>query len=233
MMLGCLTPDVSYAFSGGVSRLAHTLSGSVLFCLPVGLLGYGLFRAIREPLAGLLPAPHRQVLLPLCRQRDPSWLAIPVSIWIGACSHILLDMVTRESQMLIPHLVGLQNEIAAIEREGFRFSRLLWYALSAAGLGTLFVAYALLIRKQTGRWTWIDRRDWVRTAGWLAALLLPLLMIALVGGSPGRHWSWRYHLHHFVYGTLTIYLVVICSSLILLGLILRLRQAWASPSPQE
>ncbi|MCL4179243.1 MAG: DUF4184 family protein [Verrucomicrobia bacterium] len=225
MMLGCLTPDVSYAFRGGLSRLAHTLPGSVLFCLPVGLLGYWLFRAIREPLAALLPAPHRQALLPLCRRREHTWPAIVVSVWIGACSHILLDALTRESQMLVPHLVGMRNEIAAIEREGFRFSRLLWYALSAAGLGTLLLAYALLIRNQTGRWSWVDRRESLRTAAWLAALLLPFLVIAFVGWNPGRHWSWRYHVHHFVYGTVTVYLVVMGCSIGLLGLTLRLRQA--------
>jgi hypothetical protein len=228
MMLGCLTPDVSYCFRGSeMSRLAHTLQGTIIFCLPVGLLAYALFRAIREPLAALLPAPHRQVLMPLCRAPAHSWVAIVASVWIGACSHILLDALTHESQILVPHLVGLRNEIAALERRGFQFSRLLWFALSGIGLVALVFFYACLIRERTGRWAWFDRKETARHVVWLALILLPLMVTIFGTRNPVRHWPWRYQLQHFVHETMAVYLVVISALIILLGIGLRLRQALA------
>jgi membrane-bound metal-dependent hydrolase YbcI (DUF457 family) len=224
MMIGCLTPDVSYGLrEGSLPRMAHSFAGTFWFCLPVGLIAYLLFRAIREPLAKRLPAPHRQALTPLC-QRRPSWFAVAVSIWIGACSHILLDALTHESQMLVPHLAGFRNEIAAIERRGIHFSQLLWFALSAIGVGTLVFAYARLIRLRTGSWSWFDPREKVRYALWLALILIPFLIVAFGIENPVRHWPWRYRLEHFVYHTLALYLVVLAALIILLGLTLRLGQ---------
>jgi hypothetical protein len=210
-----------------MTRLAHTPQGTIIFCLPLGLLAYALFRAIREPLAALLPAPHRQVLMPLCRAPAHSWVAIVLSVWIGACSHILLDALTHESQILVPHLVGLRNEIAAFERRGFQFSRLLWFALSGIGLVALVFFYACLIRERTGRWAWFDRKEIARYVVWLGLILLPLMVIVFGTRNPVRHWPWRYQLQHFVHETMAVYLVVISALIILLGIGLRLRQALA------
>jgi hypothetical protein len=223
MMLGCLTPDVSYGLHG-MSRVAHSFQGTFLFCLPVGLVAYLLFRLIRKPLALLLPSPHRQALLSLCHDRNHSWLAIVVSVWIGACSHVLLDALTHESQMLVPHLVGLRSEIAAIERRGIQFSQLLWFALSAAGLCTLVVAYARVIRQRTGRWSWFDRKETLRYAAWTGLILLPFLIVTFGFDNPSRHWPLRYRVAHFVYNTMALYLVFLSGLILLLGLILRLRQ---------
>jgi hypothetical protein len=234
-MLGCLTPDVSYGLQGGGwTGLAHSFPGTIWFCLPVGLLAYWLFRTIRRPLASRLPSPHRQVLLPLCRWRRHSWFAIAVSLWIGACSHVLLDALTHESQMLVPHLVGMRNEIAAIERVGIRFSRLLWLGLSGAGLGALIIAYAWLLRKRTGRWSWFDRKESARYAAWIAFVLVPLLVIAFEADSSVRHWPWRHRVQHFVHDTMALYLVVLSGLIIMLGIVLRLRQLLLPRSaPQE
>jgi len=225
LMLGCLTPDFSYALPGvGWITLAHSFPGTFWFCLPLGLSAYVIFRAIREPLATGLPAPHRQVLLSLCRGRRHSWFAIAISVWIGACSHVLLDALTHESQMLVPHLVGMRNEIAAIERVGIRFSRLLWFALSGAGLVALVMTYAWLIRKRTGRWSWFDRTESARYAAWIAFILVPLLIIAFGTENPVRHWPWRYRVQHFVHHTMALYLVVLSGLILMFGFLLRLRQ---------
>jgi hypothetical protein len=225
MMIGCLTPDVSYGIrNGSMTRFAHSLAGSLVFCLPVGLLAYWIFRVIREPLAALLPAPHRQVLTQLCRDRHHSWIAIVISVWIGACSHILLDLLTHESKLLVPHLVGAQNQIAAIEREGHRFSRILWLALSITGLGSLVTAYILLIHKRTGHWTMMDRNETGRAALWLVAMLLPFFVLLFGTENPVRHWPWRYRIQHFLYNTLALYLVVMVILITAVGLSLRLCQ---------
>jgi hypothetical protein len=225
MMIGCLTPDVSYGIrNGSMTRFAHSMAGSFLFCLPVGLLAYVMFRIIREPLAALLPSPHRQVLTALCRGRRHSWISIIVSIWIGACSHVLLDLLTHESKLILPYLVGAHDRIAAIELEGRRFSRILWFALSFAGLTALAVSYVLLLRKHTGSWALIDRRELGRTALWLAAILVPLLVILFGTENPVRFWPWRYRLQRFLYTTMAWYLVVMVALTVSVGLMLRLAQ---------
>jgi hypothetical protein len=225
MMIGCLTPDVSYGIrTTGMTRLAHSLAGSFVFCLPVGLLAYVMFRMIREPLAALLPSPHRQVLTALCRGPRHSWISVIVSIWIGACSHILLDLLTHESKLLVPHLVGAQSQIAAIDREGYRFSRILWFALSFAGLSALAISYVLLLRKHTGSWALIDRRELGRTALWLVAILVPFLVILFGTENPVRYWPWRYRVQRFLYTTMAWYLVVMVVLTVGVGLMLRLAQ---------
>lgn len=224
MMIGCLTPDISYGLrSGSLPRMAHSFAGTFWFCLPVGLLAYLLFLTIRAPLARCLPAPHRQAIIPLC-QRRPSWVAISISLWIGACSHILLDALTHESQMLVPHLVGFRNEIAAIERKGIRFSQLLWFAFSFLGVAALIFAYARLLRKQTGSWSWFDSREKLRYTAWIALVLVPLLIVMIGFENPVHHWPWRYRLEYFVYHTLAMYFVVLGALILLLGIILRLSQ---------
>ena len=66
LVIGSMTPDFGY-FVGqfNVAGLAHTIPGSFVVCVPVGLLVLGLFYALRRPVCYLLPQPHRAALMPL------------------------------------------------------------------------------------------------------------------------------------------------------------------------
>jgi Domain of unknown function (DUF4184) len=64
LVIGSMVPDLGYyLFYSNLARSAHSFSGSVLVCLPVGLIFWGIFHCyasrfvscFRSPTAGLLP----------------------------------------------------------------------------------------------------------------------------------------------------------------------------------
>jgi hypothetical protein len=96
------------------------------------------------------------------------------------------------------------------------------------------VAYALVIRRRTGRWSWFDPKEKLRYAAWICFILVPFLIVTFGLENPARHWPVRYRLEYFVYYTMALYLVLLSGLILLVGLILRLRQLLAlRESPQE
>jgi hypothetical protein len=143
------------------------------------------------PLVAVLPSPHRQALHSLTGPRLHGWGAIALSILIGAWTHILLDAMTRESQIVVMYLGPLQDEIETLQRNGLRFSRLLWVALSLAGLAWLALAYLQQVRRQTGSWRVFDARETGRYLVWICVLVVPLILVTLITTAHADTWSWR------------------------------------------
>jgi hypothetical protein len=225
LVIGSLSPDFAYLFSGStMSRFSHHILGSFLFCLPAGLLAFAVFEWIRRPLVAVLPSPHRQALHSLTGPRLHGWGAIALSILIGAWTHILLDAMTRESQIVVMYLGPLQDEIETLQRNGLRFSRLLWVALSLAGLVWLTLAYLQQVRRRTGSWHVFDARETGRYIAWLCVLVVPLILVTLITTAHADTWSWRRLLSVFVYQSLALYLVTLCCLLTVIGFGLRLRE---------
>jgi hypothetical protein len=225
MVIGSLSPDFAYLFSGSqMSRFSHHILGSFLFCLPAGLVAFAVFEWIRRPLVVVLPSPHRQALHSLTEPRRHGWWAVALSILIGAWTHILLDAMTRESQVVVMYLGPLQDEIASLQRNGLRFSRLLWVTLSLAGMAWLALAYLNLVRRTTGSWRLFDARETGRYAAWLGVLVVPLILVTLVTAAQADTWSWRRTISVFVYHSLATYLVILSCLLTVIGFGLRLRQ---------
>jgi hypothetical protein len=225
LVIGSLSPDFAYLFAGSnLSRLSHHILGSFLFCLPAGLLAFAVFELIRRPLVAVLPSPHRQALHSLSEPRRHRWPAIALSILIGAWTHILLDALTRESQILVTYLGPLRDELAALHLNGLRFSRLLWVALSFTGLTWITLAYLQLIHRTTGSWRLFEARETGRYIVWFCVLVVPLILVTVVTTAHAGTWSWRRTLSVFVYQSLAVYLVALCSLLTLIGFALRIRQ---------
>ena len=98
LVIGSITPDLSYCLQKyGADLLAHSLRGCFFFSLPVGWVLVWVFYSIAEPVVSLLPAPHRQALAPLCRKLSQPWFVVPLSVLIGAGTHVLWDSVTHET----------------------------------------------------------------------------------------------------------------------------------------
>lgn len=230
LMLGSLSPDFAYLFPGsGLARFSHQLVGTFLFCLPAGLVAFMVFELIRRPLVAGLPSPHRQALHSLTELRRHDWWVIALSILIGAWTHILLDALTRESEIVVMYLGPLQDELNALQRRGLRFSRLLWVTLSLAGLAWLALAYLQLVRRTTGSWRLFDGRELGRYVAWLCILIVPLILVTVITTAHSGTWSWRRIVSVFIYQSLALYLVTLCCLLTLLGLGLRLRKCFFVP----
>src|ERR1044072_7764328 len=81
LAIGALTPDFGYYV--GLFRLAneaHTLPGSVLVCIPTGLVLLVCFYLVRRPVWNVLPQPHRTLLEPLVSKPAP--VRIPALAWV-------------------------------------------------------------------------------------------------------------------------------------------------------
>ena len=93
LVIGAITPDLGYCLDRyDVDKLTHSVRGCFIFSLPVGWVWWMIFRSLSEPLVSLLPAPHRQALLPGCRRMDQPWFAVPLSLLIGAGTHVFWDL---------------------------------------------------------------------------------------------------------------------------------------------
>ena len=178
LLIGSITPDVSYCFEKyHVDAFAHKIRGCFGFSLPVGWLLTLIFFAVREPLVKLLPAPHRQALLPSCRTLNQMWFVVPLSVLIGAFTHIFLDAFTHETGWFAERSDFLQTTLFMIGEHKFRVYRLLWHIVTWAGLLCLLLAYAQTLKKWTGSAKFFSMEEKNLYALWAVILLVPLVVV--------------------------------------------------------
>ncbi len=93
LVIGAMSPDYEYFLTlAPITREAHTLSGVVLFCVPVSLFAWLVFRRVVRPaLLDLLPPGLAASLGP----PSSSWTLALIAVTIGALSHIFWDGFTH------------------------------------------------------------------------------------------------------------------------------------------
>ena len=165
-----------------MATYAHTVVGSVLLCVPIGLVALIIFHAVRRPLCYLLPQPHRDALrpmasrpLPLTRQR---FVGICASILLGAWTHLLLDSLTHRSGWIVQRLDLLQKMVFQIGHADFPVYQLLQHTGSTLGTVLLVYAYVAWLRRQPrssrARSDWLSDRSRIIILALLAASALVL-----------------------------------------------------------
>jgi hypothetical protein len=94
LAIGSVAPDLWYVVPFATRGDAHSISGLLWFCLPVGLLVYALFHLIlKEPLIALL-SPRLAHFS--CRGLPPAPLgAVLASLLAGALTHLAWDNLTH------------------------------------------------------------------------------------------------------------------------------------------
>ncbi|HXT40476.1 MAG TPA: DUF4184 family protein [Candidatus Angelobacter sp.] len=182
LVIGAVTPDLSYCFltdAGryGVGGFAHSLGGCLGFSLPVGWMLTLLFYSVGGPLVERLPAPHREVLVPRCRQFPRSWHTIPLSVLIGAITHVFWDAFTHETGWFVERSDLLQQILFTVNNRPFRVYWLLWHLSTWTGIGLVSWFYARAVKRRTGS----GRLFLVGETGlyfkWFGVLLLPTLVV--------------------------------------------------------
>jgi len=178
LLIGAVTPDLSYCVEGhDLDVFAHTIRGCFGFSLPVGWLAVLIFQTVRDPLVNRLPAPHRQALLRSFRKPAPAWLAVPLSVLIGAATHVFWDAFTHERGWIAERSSFLQIELFTVGGHHLRICRLLWHISTWAGLFLLCRAYRQTLKQWTGSAQFFVPEERQRYALWAAILSLPLLGI--------------------------------------------------------
>jgi hypothetical protein len=230
LVIGSMVPDIGYALRQfNWNKFSHSMLGSIVFCLPVGLLAAWVIFLIRRPLAQSLPAPHRQALVPSCGDHFPPLGRLLLSLFIGAWTHIALDAVTHESALLAENQPALRGAFSAVEQRGLEIYQALWILVSSAGLGLLGLLYLVFLKRRTGGIRFFSPGELKPTLIWLGLLGIPYLFVI-----PSA-----YHLfgpaavrldRRAVYGSLQPYLMLLVVELTVFGFLLRIRAARDSRS---
>ena len=191
LVVGSLCPDLGHALGWlDLDEVAHRFWGSLVFCLPVGLLLLELLFRWRVRLVRLVPSPWQAVLRPLCLPRLGAPVVVLASLLVGTWTHLLLDSFTNQRGEAAVFFNVLQTSIGSVAGHEVKVCHLLWYGLSFAGVAWLLLAYETwMVRVATGAVAWRPDRRRVAKALFLAGLVLPIgATHHLIGGWLGALW---------------------------------------------
>jgi hypothetical protein len=181
LVVGAMVPDTPY-YLPVPHRMAfdtHSLTGSYLIDLPLGVVLLAGVLLLREPLTALLPARARwlclNALAPFTRGAE-AWLWAPLAILVGVWSHLLWDSFTHDDGWIVHHVPALRQTVA-IGAYHLEVCHLLQYLSSVVGLAILLWWYRRLRAPTAAEAEHASRRV---HAG--PALLLVIGAALLIGG---------------------------------------------------
>lgn len=213
------------------SDFSHSIVGSLVFCLPIGLLVQAAFYPLRTALVSTFPNPHRAVLLPLCNSARRSVWVIGRSLLIGTWIHLFWDLFTHDNARstrtweLVRRVLGLSAPTQSVVQ------RVVWVVSSVGGAAALIIVYLGFLRRNKTPWLVFNSAEAPRLLLWLGMIVLPALITwpvinASTYGEPSTEFI--YFFHAFA----ELYLMVFSGAVLLLSLIGRLRQSRIT-SPQR
>ncbi|MGB6220113.1 DUF4184 family protein [Haloferula sp.] len=175
LVIGTMVPDAGYFIAGlPRSHATHSLSGSFLTALPVGMMLWVLVALIGCRSSSLIPASFRSLLLPqLAAMRAPRsiLLAVP-SLWVGIASHNFLDAFTHPHGWFVERLPLLQKSLGSLPLLGeLTVFHLGQHLGTISGVLCLSVLALRRIRKYP-----FTRSDWNKSIIGLVILLVAFLM---------------------------------------------------------
>jgi hypothetical protein len=186
LVIGSVAPDFGYYVRrSDVATFGHSPVGSLLFCVPAGLLAYALFRLVRAPLCFLLPQRHRDALMPLASTQltlSMSRLAaIAMSLLIGAWTHSVADSFTHKHGWVVQRVPVLQATVFRIGPADFPVHQLLQHTGSTVGTALLIGSYSVWLRRQPRKSAASSER---LSDGTRVAVLVMLAAIATAAAIP-------------------------------------------------
>jgi hypothetical protein len=150
LIVGAMTPDAPYFMPWGLSKhvpeLTHSFLGTFTVDLPIGLVVLVFLWLLRAPLAApLWPAAEGKCFCAMQRfgRRPHSWLLAPLSILIGAWTHVLWDSFTHADGWMVSRISALSAPVTVFSYTG-QLCHVLQYASSVFGLAVLAIWFALL-----------------------------------------------------------------------------------------
>ena len=185
LVVGSLTPDLGYYVPGAeFATHAHSFSGSVLICLPLGLMVLAVLCLLRKPLCYVLPQPHRAALMPLSEVPVTLTLSrlikVAVSLVLGACTHIIWDAFTHKRDLIGLHIEALQAPLFNVGATGVPVYYLTQWLSTLAGTAILLIAYRRWLRRASTSLRHVATHE----DRWRRALLIAIAAIALVIAVP-------------------------------------------------
>ncbi len=212
LVFGSMTPDIGYYIGHfDLANFAHTLPGSFIACLPIGVIMLLIFYFFARPVCYVLPSPHRQLLLPLCPDFPKSalsWAIILLSLLLGAWTHNFWDAFTHEHGWFVERSPWLQQPVFHIRST--TVDRFLLFQELSTVVGFLIVALIY------GRWLRRPRESRAADSepdGWRYLFWAAIVGLALVISFPAAiHYVTATSLHGFLFYRSIVFRVAIYSS---------------------
>lgn len=199
LIIGAMTPDVPYYLPWRIAKhippITHTFYGTFALCLPFGMALLAGCWLLRTPLtAPLWPHARAKCLRAAERfgSRPLNWALAPLSILIGAWSHIAWDSFTHTDGWMVLRISALSAPVTIGSYTG-QLCHVLQYASSVFGLMVLAIWFSLLPAPET------DWRESAHPPGGPVLIVASLALAAAVGGHDAaeylsQHVAARYHL---------------------------------------
>jgi hypothetical protein len=176
LVIGTMVPDFQYFLElAPRGRFAHSPLGLLVFCVPVGLVTWAIYRQVVRP-AGLtlLPAGLRARLV--AGRTNLSSLA--GAILLGAASHAAWDSFTHSQGWSVLRFPALASTVQIGRFGEVPFFKLLQHGSTILGFAAVFIWL----------WHWVRRqppgaRVYSGQAGARAARILALLLTAGAAGA--------------------------------------------------
>lgn len=164
LIVGSCTPDLAYLLAGIDGVFTHSLRGTLLFSIPMGLV----------TLAWL------ELISPSCKfPRTASGVArATLAIWLGALTHLLWDGFTHRTRW--PASVLYPTTHVSLFGASIHLANLLQHASTVAGLA-IAIAWA---RRED-----LEPPHREALAVPLAAMASGAVIAALIAGGPWHPWS--------------------------------------------
>jgi hypothetical protein len=150
LIIGAMTPDAPYFTPWHLSRhapeLTHSFLGTFTLDLPIGLVMLALLWLLRAPLAApLWPSAEAKCFCAMERfgKRPGNWMLAPLSILIGAWTHVLWDSFTHADGWMVSRISALSAPVSFFSYTG-QLCHVLQYASSVFGLAVLAIWFARL-----------------------------------------------------------------------------------------
>ena len=178
LVVGSVVPDLWYVLPGFGRSDGHSLKGLLHFCLPVGLVLWLYWRLLlARAVTWLFPPRVREHLDPFVRSpwRWSDILTAPLSIVIGALSHIGWDFLTHDAH---GEFLQAPETVRVLGRE-HTFQTLFQSGSSVLGCVFIVLWLLVLLRLDLPKLSWRERL-W---PGWLKALLSAILVSAPVAAA--------------------------------------------------
>ena len=150
LIIGAMTPDVPYYFPWRIAKhipeATHTFLGTFTLDLPMGLVLLTFLWLLRVPLAAPLGAGASAKCLAALERfgsRPRNWLLAPLSILVGAWTHLAWDSFTHIDSWVVSRISALSAPVSLFSYTG-PLCHVLQYASSVFGLVVLAIWFASL-----------------------------------------------------------------------------------------
>src|SRR6185437_8723858 len=182
LIIGAMTPDLPYYFPWRIAKhipeATHTLLGMFTLDLPMGLALLIFLWLLRVPLAAPLGTRARAKCLGALERfgsRTRNWLLAPLSILVGAWTHLAWDSFTHADSWVVSRISALSAPVSFFSYTG-PLCHVLQYASSVFGLAVLAIWFAWLPAPTQ------ESRNRERSAGGVLLLVVLCAVAALAGG---------------------------------------------------